>query len=81
MSDEFTIDDIHEMRKQGDLRSFIRGLSRETEQPKSDRDFPAAVPPKARPDGRPVGAWPLGAHKPGCPRFGIPDGQCGCPTT
>lgn len=72
MPDEFTIDDIQQMRKQGDLRSFLRGLSRETQQLESDRDFPDAVPPKSRPDGRPVGAWPAGAGRPGSPVPFIP---------
>lgn len=79
MSDEFTIEDIQQMRGEGDLRSFLRGISQPTQKPKESRDFPEAVPPKSREDGRPVGSWPLGAHKPGCPEFGTPDGQCGCP--
>jgi hypothetical protein len=67
VSDDFTIDDIRQMRKEGDLRSFIRGLSRETQQPAADREFPAAAPPLSRADGRPVGSWPLGAGRPGDP--------------
>lgn len=76
MTDDFTSDDISQMRKDGDLRAFMRG---QFKRPDEKRDFPDAAPPKARDDGRPVGAWPSGVHRPGCPLFGAPDGQCGCP--
>lgn len=79
MTDDFDRNDIGQMRKDGDLREFMRSQMR---RPADVREFPEAVAPQSRADGRPVGAWPLGAHKPGCPVFGIPDGQqCECPTT
>jgi hypothetical protein len=64
MAEEFTRDDIHQMREEGDLIAFVRGRIR---RPKEDREFPEAAPPKSRPDGRPVGAWPEGAGRPGDP--------------
>lgn len=61
--DDFTADDVHQMKKQGDLSAFIRSqMRRPTETP-----FPEAVPPKSRADGRPVGAWPEGCSRPGSP--------------
>ena len=78
MTDDFDRNDIGQMRKDGDLREFMRSQMR---RPAESREFPEAAAPKSRADGRPVGSWPLGAHRAGCPRFGTPDGQCGCPTT
>lgn len=63
MSDDFTPEDIHQMSEQGDLRAFMRSLIKK---PDEKRDFPAATPPQSREDGRPVGAWPQGTHRPGC---------------
>ena len=74
MTSGFTAEDIRQMSEQGDLRAFMRSRML---RPKEQREFPEAVPPRARLDGFPVGAWPAGAHRPGCPVFGTPSAD-GC---
>ena len=64
MTDDFTADDIRQMRKDGDLRAFLRS---QINHPKDTREFPEAAPPKSRPDGKPVGAWPAGTGRLGSP--------------
>lgn len=56
---EFGEEDIHELRRQGDLRAFLRGLIRPTVR----AEQPAAAPRVQRGAGeRPVGAWPAGTR-------------------
>ncbi|MEU6233821.1 hypothetical protein [Kitasatospora sp. NPDC047058] len=64
MAEEFTTEDVRQMRQEGDLMAFVRGRIRRHDE---KSEFPAAAPPKSRPDGRPVGAWPEGAGRPGDP--------------
>ena len=78
MSDDFTAEDVGQMARQGDLRAFMR--SRMRRPPEEEREFPATAPPQSRADGRPVGAWPTGAHKPGCFQFGLDVTGCACQT-
>ena len=56
MSDDFSIEDIAAMRREGDLSSFLRDQLRAG---RARRDQPA-VPAPRRPTGRPPGAWPTG---------------------
>ncbi|MGW6557950.1 hypothetical protein [Streptomyces hydrogenans] len=56
MSDDFDVDDISAMRREGDLSSFLREQLRAG---RARRDQPA-VPTPRRPTGRPPGAWPAG---------------------
>lgn len=77
MTENFTPEDIQQMRKDGDLRAFIRSRSGCPPDAKADREFPEAAPPASRPDGRPVGAWPARTHRAGCSEFGlIAAGDC-----
>lgn len=69
MTDDFTAEDVAEMRRQGDFREFLRGQMR---RPQERREFPEAAPPKERADGRPVGSWPVGTYPPGSPIPGRP---------
>ncbi|MGY0062781.1 hypothetical protein ACWY4P_40650 [Streptomyces sp. LZ34] len=57
MSDDFAPEDIAAMRKQGDLREFLRQQMRPRAQPK-----PTEAP---RPPGHKPGAWPTGTSPPG----------------
>ncbi|GAB2696354.1 hypothetical protein [Kitasatospora kifunensis] len=66
ISDNFTRDDIGQMRKDGDLRAFMRSQFRRPEANGEDQ-VPKTAPPKSRPDGRPVGAWPAGCGRPSDP--------------
>ncbi|OKI16595.1 hypothetical protein [Streptomyces sp. CB03911] len=77
MSDDFDSSDIREMRAQGDLRSFIRSLSKRPGDVQGDA-IPAAAAPKSREDGLPVGGWPKQLHKPGCPEYGPDAHDCAC---
>ncbi|MGW4050844.1 hypothetical protein ACWENA_08420 [Streptomyces sp. NPDC004779] len=56
MNDDFDVDDISAMRREGDLSSFLREQLRAG---RARRDQPA-VPAPRRPTGRPPGAWPTG---------------------
>lgn len=56
MSDDFDVDDISAMRREGDLSSFLREQLRAG---RARRDQPA-VPAPRRPTGRAPGAWPTG---------------------
>ena len=60
MSDDFGVDDIAAMRREGDLSGFLRGQLRAG---KSRRDQPTPKP-APRPTGRPPGAWPAGTSPP-----------------
>lgn len=55
MTDDFDIDDIAAMRKQGDLRAFLR--SRISKGPKTPQVAAAKPPPGHKP-----GAWPEGTR-------------------
>lgn len=79
MSDDFTAEDIRQMAAQGDLKAFLRSrIQRPKDGSEHKTDFPAAAPPQSREAGRPAGAWPAGAHWPGCTSFGPTDGTCPC---
>lgn len=71
MTDDFTTDDVSQMRRQGDLKAFLRSQINHPDHEK--REFPEAAPPKSRPDGKPVGAWPEGCGRPGDPLPYKPD--------
>lgn len=66
MSGDISPEDIRAMRAQGDFRAYLRTISRHPADT-SDSEIPPAAPPKSRPDGRPVGAWPEGCGRPGDP--------------
>jgi hypothetical protein len=91
---DFDASDIHAMRKQGDLRDFLRGQMR-AGKPST------AKPAPPQPPGHVPGAWPAGCQRPERPppqpreawmaalaefrayeAFGQPPGQyrceCGC---
>ncbi|MET9956670.1 hypothetical protein ABZ135_34700 [Streptomyces sp. NPDC006339] len=57
MSDDFDVDDVAAMRREGDFRSFLRGQMRKPSQPEPQK-------PRARPTGRPPGAWPTETRRP-----------------
>lgn len=69
MSGDFDTEDVAAMRRQGDLRAFLReqlaaGRARRSQ-------VPTPTPP--RPTGRRPGAWPPGTRPPGpAPTTGTP---------
>jgi len=69
-------DDISAVIDQGDYLGLLRSIAaprterspaRETRQAAGGTAFPRTAPPKSRPDGKPVGAWPTGCGQPGDP--------------
>ncbi|MFE9886828.1 hypothetical protein [Streptomyces scopuliridis] len=63
MSD-FDEADIRAMRREGDLRSFLRDQLRAG---RARRDTPSAPPPAPLPPGHRPGTWPTGISPPGPP--------------
>lgn len=73
---ELNADDISAVLDQGDYLGLLQSIAapraehspaRETRQAAGGAAFPRTAPPKTRPDGRPVGAWPTGCGRPGDP--------------
>jgi hypothetical protein len=69
-------DDISAVLDQGDYLDLLQSMAghktdsrpaRETRPVTGGQSFPRTTPPKSRPDGRPVGAWPAGCGRPGSP--------------
>jgi hypothetical protein len=56
VSDDFDVDDIAAMRREGDLSGFLRDQLRAG----NARRTQPAPKPAPRPTGRPPGAWPTG---------------------
>lgn len=63
MNDDFDVDDVAAMRREGDLSSFLRGQLRAA---KKRSEKPASTPPP-KPPGYKPGAWPTGTSPPETP--------------
>lgn len=73
---ELSAEDIGAVIDQGDYLGLLQSLvqPRTEKQPRQEprhlsggASSPRTAPPKVRPDGRPVGAWPAGCGRPGDP--------------